>query len=303
MKRFQHLDAFLDLRDDDQSLLRWVEKIAAMATPARVTLLHCWNALSIPAPVRQQYPWLLEPGEATLRARAEELVSRHLRQLPPGTALEIAIKQGNTLATLLDELARHQADLVVVKRDNGDFALAEKLARKAPCSVLGIPTTALVKCEHILVPTDFSEYSRQALEIGCAFASATQARLSLLHAYEVPYGRQRAHCSDEQLARDVRHYLAGEMDREAMWVAERGLSPTTHLVESALPAGAIARTAEQQGCDFVVIGCRGHGAVYATLLGSTAESILQRTPVPVLAVKAKGSGLSLLAQLRQLSSH
>jgi nucleotide-binding universal stress UspA family protein len=302
MKRFQHLYAFLDLRDDDQSLLRWVEKMAHMAAPSRVTLLHCWNALSIPAPVRQQYPWLLEPGEATLRARAEELVARHLRQLPPGTALEIVIKQGNTLATLLDELSRQQADLVVVKRDTGDFSLAEKLARKAPCSVLGIPTTALVKCEHILVPTDFSEYSRQALEIGCAFASASQARLSLLHAYEVPYGRQRAHCSDEQLAHDVKHYLAGEMDREAMWAAERGLPPTTHLVESALPAGAIARTAEQQGCDFVVIGCRGHGAVYATLLGSTAESILQRTPVPVLAVKAKGSGLSLLAQLRQLSS-
>jgi hypothetical protein len=52
----------------------------------------------------------------------------------------------------------------------------------------------------------------------------------------------------------------------------------------------------------LVISCHVQGAVYATLPGSTAESILQRTSVPNLAVKAKGSGLSLLAQLRQLSS-
>ena len=54
----------------------------------------------------------------------------------------------------------------------------------------------------------------------------------------------------------------------------------------------------EENHDLVTIGCRGHDAIYATLLGSTAEEILRTCPVPVVAVKKKASTKSFLAALR-----
>ncbi len=70
------------------------------------------------------------------------------------------------------------------------------------------------------------------------------------------------------------------------------------LRESALPPTAMARAVSQENHDRVTIGCRGHDAIYATLLGRTAGAILRACPVPVVAVKKKASTTSFLASLR-----
>ncbi len=298
MKRFQHLYVYLTLRDDDAAVLRWTSLIAGLADTTRVTLLHVWPPVEIPDVLKKQYPWLVAPGDDVARTRLDELVSQHL-QLPEGTALETKVRQGNPLGELLAELSVQQPDLIIINRDTADFALAEKLARKAPCSVLGVPSSAPVKFKHVLAAFDFSDFSRHALDVAAAFASSSAARLSVLHAFEVPWGHQRALVSREQLADEMKTYLGAELARETAPLASRVAALDQHVVEAHLPSTAISRIVDEEKCDFVVIGCRGHGAIYATLLGSTAESILQKTAVPVLAVKQKGSSLSLLEQLRQ----
>lgn len=189
--------------------------------------------------------------------------------------------------------------MIVVNRDRRDAGLAEKLARKAPCSVLGVPDQAPVKLDHILAAFDFSEFSRSALEVAVAFSKPTEAKLSIIHSFEVPWGLHKTGVSREQLVTETKSFLGQELKRETA-SAVSGLNGHSHeVVESSLPEAALARAADEWKCDLVVIGCRGHGAIYATLLGSTAEAILRESPVPVLAVKPKGSGVPLLEQLRQ----
>ncbi len=297
MQRFQRLLAALTLTEDDATVLAWTSLVARLSGARHLTCLHGWNPVEIPADLRQRYPWLLEPGEQELRERMEALVARHLAP-PEGVAPALQLRRGALLGEILRHAEEEQTDLIVVARGPGHAALAEKLARKAPCSVLAVPAGAPARCERVLGAADFSPFSASALDVAAAFARAAGGSLTLLHAYRCAWGHHRATVPREELAADLRAHFLQELTLLSRGYATGGLDVGAMVTESALPARAIADYAAQAGSDLVAIGCRGHHAIYATLLGGTAEAILRECPRPVIAVKAKGSGVSLLQLMR-----
>ncbi len=52
------------------------------------------------------------------------------------------------------------------------------------------------------------------------------------------------------------------------------------------PAHAVVDLIEEHGCDMVIMGTRGTGALLSVLQGSVTQSMLHDSPVPVLLVKA-----------------
>lgn len=63
---------------------------------------------------------------------------------------------------------------------------------------------------------------------------------------------------------------------------------TTELVYGR-PVSVIPRFVEDNGIDEVVIGSRGRDGTARLLLGSVAETVVRRTPVPVTVVRQKGN--------------
>jgi nucleotide-binding universal stress UspA family protein len=59
----------------------------------------------------------------------------------------------------------------------------------------------------------------------------------------------------------------------------------TPLVEIGPAAEIIARVAREQGCDGIVMGSRGLGAVSSVLLGSVSSRVLEITDLPVTLLK------------------
>ncbi len=68
------------------------------------------------------------------------------------------------------------------------------------------------------------------------------------------------------------------------------------MVDRSVPIAA-SRLARELDADLIVTSCRGKNAVSSWLLGSNAESLLERAPVPVIAAKVKGTGRNLLDSL------
>ncbi len=62
-------------------------------------------------------------------------------------------------------------------------------------------------------------------------------------------------------------------------------TPVVHHVRVGHPAAEIAACATEQGCDAIVMGTRGKGAVAGMLLGSVATRVVHLTQVPVTLVK------------------
>ena len=53
------------------------------------------------------------------------------------------------------------------------------------------------------------------------------------------------------------------------------------------PAQTLLETAQRCGCEAIVMGARGRGALRSALLGSVSQAVLQTSPLPVTIVKEK----------------
>jgi len=297
MQRFKNLIVSLSLKDEEAAVIRWTSTVACMAGSDEIVAIHAWDPVELPEALKSRYPWLSEPGADALRKRMDAKIDEHLKA-KESVKIERIVKQGSSLGEVLSLAERNQSDLAICGRSTEEFYLSEKLARKAPCSVLSVPADASTDVKHVLVATDFSTHSDQALEIGLAFAHEAGASLTLLHAFTIPWGEAKATTARPEILSEFEQLHTARLRQMAARMDSRGVETNYRVVESSSPPAAVNAAVESGGYGLVVIGCRGRHAIYATLLGSTAEAILQSCLVPVIAVKSKGASRQLLAALR-----
>lgn len=140
--------------------------------------------------------------------------------------------------------------------------------------------------KKILVPIDFSDHSRAALDLAVEMARDGGATLQLLHCYQIqpggiaPYGIALPSDYFTEL-RDAAARKLNEWKQE--FVPDDVKSDETLCSDH--PSSAIAITAEQTSADLIVMGTRGLAGFKHVLLGSTAERTVRIAPCPVLTVK------------------
>jgi nucleotide-binding universal stress UspA family protein len=139
---------------------------------------------------------------------------------------------------------------------------------------------------RILVPYDFSDHSRQALAVATTWATSLGADLTLLHAVE-PVVYPDFYAVDVMPGELTKRLLERSRTALSEIAAEHpveGTEPTVQVV-AARAADAVLAAATPDACDLVVMGTRGLSGLEHLLLGSVAESVARRCPVPVLAVR------------------
>ncbi len=143
----------------------------------------------------------------------------------------------------------------------------------------------------VLNATDFSRNSEEALELACSLARDHGARLIVLHvvppATPVTGGPDvSALRRGETCQEDLRGYRA-EMERRLRDLPLPGFPrPVERLLRDGDAAATIVRTAEEVGCDLVVLGTHGRSGKARDLMGSVAAEVARRAPCPVVTVKA-----------------
>jgi nucleotide-binding universal stress UspA family protein len=130
--------------------------------------------------------------------------------------------------------------------------------------------------ERILVATDFSLCSLNALGRAEELARKLDAELVLLHVASVPVAGAKtagvAHAAAErELAGTVRQLL------------HHGVKARSLLREGA-PDEEILSAAETERVSLVVMGTHGRKGIAHMLLGSVAERVVRAAPCPVLTV-------------------
>lgn len=299
MKRFKTLICYLANGETDADALAWTTNIARLAESTSVTILHAWRPEEFPESLKKKYPELFESTDKTHRSKIEALVTKHLR-LGPEVKLEIIVKPGSPDVETLELAERKSADLVICGRGPIDSILVQKLARKCSCSIMAVPSGSSTEFQSVLAAVDYSEESKNAMEVAAAFAKAGAGNMTVFHAFPVPWGQQRTTIPREVFEADLRAFHREKLRTLTEASDLQGIKPIIRLEESVIPPFAITNSLHKAHHDLVTIGCRGRNAVYTTLLGSTAEAILQTSPVPVIAVKEKGASRSLLEVLRSL---
>jgi nucleotide-binding universal stress UspA family protein len=146
----------------------------------------------------------------------------------------------------------------------------------------------MIDLHTILVPTDFSKSSANALAYAAAFAEKFGAEVRLLHVVQdLALFIPEAVLAAPPLAPPVEQFLAAA--REAMDLAIAGLARpelTLHPeVAEGVPAEEIVRVARERGVDLIVMGTHGRTGLAHVLVGSVCEKVVRRAPCPVLTVR------------------
>jgi nucleotide-binding universal stress UspA family protein len=144
---------------------------------------------------------------------------------------------------------------------------------------------------HILIPTDGSELAQNGVDHGLSLAKALGSRVTIITATEpfpVPTGGAAWGVTSADIAsyNDGREKAAEEMMAPIKATAEKmGIQADTVHVPGARAATAILETAEQLGCNLIVMASHGRRGVKRLLLGSQAAEVVSSSTVPVLVIR------------------
>jgi nucleotide-binding universal stress UspA family protein len=137
-----------------------------------------------------------------------------------------------------------------------------------------------------LVPVDGSEHALNAVRyalrlkrdgLKASFVLATVQEPTYLYEMVLAPGA------------DVLERLSGEVGSRALRAAEALFTeagePYEREIASGYAGAALIEVAERYGCDAIVMGARGWGALRGSLLGSVSQEVLYASKLPVTIVK------------------
>jgi len=267
----------------DRALCRAI--LLAKETGAELILAHAIDA--------EQARELLQSATE----KATELLVRQSTMLKAtdGVSCTHKLVYGSADASIAQASIDENVDLLVVGphrrqllRDLFFCPTAVGTIRAIKCPVLMTNATAVGHYRRVLLATDLSDASRDAIEAATALGLTEHAVSSLLYVFDAL-----------ELRLAMSHTLASEK-KEQVLLAERaeavrqlstfaaglGVSGMEQLVryDEMTPAVEILAAAEEISADLVVVGTRGRSGIARLLLGSVAEEVLRRADRDVLAV-------------------
>ncbi|MEZ4700973.1 MAG: universal stress protein [Rhodothermales bacterium] len=280
------------LSDQDETTLRYAGMLSRLGMPNTIYIAHVAETLDLPDAVREAYPQAMRPVDETIEAELQHRVATTFGELPAGAEIQYLVGEGTTAETLLRWTRLKDIDLVIVgskRRDRDGGSTPEKMARRAPCSVLSIPDGAAPRITRILVPIDFSEHSMDALTKAIAIAAAAgHTELVCLHVFNVPLGYYKIGKTYEEFAAIMRLHAEEKYRQFIEGVDRMGLDFVPLFEPSERPARRIPEIAERERADLILMGARGRSNSAAVMLGSVTERVLLNASIPVIAVKQKG---------------
>lgn len=140
--------------------------------------------------------------------------------------------------------------------------------------------------KHILIPTDGSDLSQQAVEGGIQLARTLGARITAFHVIA------RFHASDVIMG--LLAESRGDYEKAAREFAEAqfvfitraaqaaGVACDTAHVTGDDVAREIVAAAARSGCDMILMASHGRRGIEGVLLGSETHKVLTHSRLPVL---------------------
>ncbi|MGK9477302.1 universal stress protein [Melioribacter sp. OK-6-Me] len=141
--------------------------------------------------------------------------------------------------------------------------------------------------KKILVPVDFSEYSKEALKYAVQFAKQFNAKLYIIYVIEpviYPADFSMGQVAIPSLENDIKKRAEEEMDSLIKSFVDPSLE-TDIIIKTGKPFVEIIETARETDTDLIIMATHGHTGVEHLLFGSTAEKVVRKAPCPVLTMR------------------
>lgn len=139
----------------------------------------------------------------------------------------------------------------------------------------------------VLVPIDFSDYSKSALKYAVNFAKSFSAEVILIYVVE-----PIIYPPDFSMGQIAMPSINTEWDERAKDELAKlakneitGVNSVKTIIKTGKPFVEIIETAKEENVDLIIIATHGHSGVEHILFGSTAEKVVRKAPCPVLTLR------------------
>ena len=140
--------------------------------------------------------------------------------------------------------------------------------------------------KHLLLPTDGSPLSEEAVRRGVQFARQLGAKVTGFYAMPefqvVSYTMAMVDNSKDIFGRQARERAEKVLETVKRIAVEEGVECDTVSVVSDAPYEAIIQTATDRGCDLILMASHGRRGIQGFLLGSETNKVLTHSKIPVL---------------------
>jgi nucleotide-binding universal stress UspA family protein len=158
--------------------------------------------------------------------------------------------------------------------------------------------------KKVLVPVDFSDYSKSSLRYAVNFAKRFNAEINLIYVVE-----PMVYPPDFSMGQIALPSVDIEMDKRASEelsnLAKKEIPhdiKSKTIVKTGKPFVEIIETAVEEDVDLIIIATHGHTGIEHVLFGSTAEKVVRKAPCPVLTLREPIKGFEFKEGIKKEKS-
>ena len=148
--------------------------------------------------------------------------------------------------------------------------------------------------QKILVPIDFSDYSKSALKYAVNFCKNCKAEMILIYVVEpviYPPDFSMGQIAIPSVNAEWDERARQELDKLAKEEIPSNV-PVKTIIKTGKPFVEIVETASELDVDLIIIATHGRSGVEHILFGSTAEKVVRKAPCPVLTLREPIKGFN-----------
>jgi len=208
---------------------------------------------------------------------------------------------GDPADEIVEFAKKPDIDLIILGNDNQTIvdkvfmgSVSDKVINKVDKSVLMVKSPKFSRPKKIMVPFDFSENCEHALEKALMIAKENESKIVLVNVLECHYDGFYAsyvvkNGLTEAMTEMVEESKAEMTQKFYDFIKKRNLDDVVSFEISLDREGRISDTlmnfANDNDCDFIVMGSHKRGKIMRTILGSVSYNLIRHTDKPILIVK------------------
>ena len=160
----------------------------------------------------------------------------------------------------------------------------------------------------VLIPIDFSDYSKKACQIGFDFAKLMGGRVTLLHSYvEMPYAMAMMPFTNDDYgdkhAKQKALKKITDFEKQIKEDIVKGILPAIKFsckIEEGVPEVSIIECAKRENATLIVMGTRGKSKKEEELIGSVTAEVFDDGKFPVFSVP-EGMETQKISELKNVA--
>lgn len=159
-----------------------------------------------------------------------------------------------------------------------------------------------LEIKKILVPIDFSDYSKSSLKYAANFANKFNAGITLIYVvepviYPPDFSMGQIAIPSVNVEWDLK--AKEELDKLGKQEIPESITVST-IIKTGKPFLEIIDTAAEVNIDLIIIATHGHSGVEHILFGSTAEKVVRKAPCPVLTLREPIKGFMFKEEMKKV---